>query len=146
MYWWLSDDGLTIDTIVQTPLQDFDYIAGRIVFEMRQKFPEQICLSKEQHLEIAAQLDELKQYRPIDVLPGDPRKELAAWNQKNGQKAIDTFVKAVNAVQPRGVHRQTLKRLYRAEEKFKRQQRTGGAAPRASRRFLSGLNELFGRM
>jgi len=119
MKWWISEQGLTMDIVIPTPPpEDFDQIAGKLVFEMRQKFPES-QLSRHQYLEIAAHLENFK---VLDVLPKGPRKELAEWNQKNGKGAIQTFSQAITAKQPKRLSRETLRRLYRAHDKFKRRQ------------------------
>jgi hypothetical protein len=119
MKWWISERGLTMQVVIPPPPpQDFDQLAGKLVFEMRQKFPKR-SLSRDQYLEIAAQLDN---FNVLDLLPKGPREELAAWNEKNGQGAIHTFSEAIAAKQPRGLGRETIRRLYRAHDKFKRRQ------------------------
>jgi hypothetical protein len=119
MQWWISEYGLTMDIVFPPlPPQDFDQIAGKLVFEMRQKFPNS-RLSRERYLEIGAQLEN---FDVRNLLPKGPREELAAWNQRNGKGAIRTFSQAIAVKQPRWLSRQTIRRLYRAHEKFKRRQ------------------------
>ena len=119
MQWWISEHGLTMDIVIPTPPpQDFDQIAGKLVFEMRQKFPGR-HLPRNQYLEIAAHLENFK---VLDLLPKGSRKELAEWNQKNGKGAIQTFSQAIAAKQPKRLSRETIRRLYRAHDKFKRRQ------------------------
>jgi hypothetical protein len=116
MEWWISEHGLTMDIVIPTPPpQDFDQIAGRLVFEMRQKFPGQNRLPRDRYLEIAAQLEDFK---ILDVLPKGPRKQLAEWNQKNGKGAIQTLSQAITAKQPKWLSRKMIRRLYRAHDKF----------------------------
>jgi hypothetical protein len=120
MQWWISEHGLTMDIVIPTPPpEDFDQIAGKLVFEMRQKIPEESRLSRDRYLEIAAQLEN---FRVLDVLPKGPRKELVEWNQKNGKAAIQTFSQAIAAKRPRWLRREAMRRLYRAHDKFKRRQ------------------------
>ena len=120
MQWWISEHGLTMDIVGPTPLpQDFDQIAGKLLFEMRQKFPEQSRFSRDQYLEITPQLEN---FRLPDLLPKARRKELAGWNQKNRKGAIQTFSQAIAANQPRWLRRQAMRRLYRAHDKFKQRQ------------------------
>lgn len=121
MQWRISEHGLTMDIVAPTPPpQDFDQIAGKLVFEMRQKFGEESCLSRDRYLEIAAQLEN---FRVLDLLPKGPRKQLAEWNQKNGKGTIQTFSQAIAAKQPWWLRRQAMRRLYRAHDKFKQRQR-----------------------
>jgi hypothetical protein len=121
MYWWISEHRLTMDTVVPAaPPADFDQIAGRLVFEMRKRYPEQSRLSADQHFKIAAQLDQQKRFKPLDVLSKKKSEELAKWNQKYGNRAILSFSQAVDAKQPKWIRREILRRLYRAEEKFNR--------------------------
>jgi hypothetical protein len=120
MQWWISEHGLTMDIVIPTPPpEDFDQIAGKLVSEIRQKFPEQSRFSRDQYLEITPRLEN---FRLLDVLPKGPRKQLAEWNQKNGQGAIQTFSQAIAAKQPRWLRREAMRRLYRAHDKFKRRQ------------------------
>jgi hypothetical protein len=86
---------------------------------MRQKSPERSRSSRDQYLEITPRLDN---FRLLDVLPKGPRKELTEWNRKNGKAAIQTFSRAIAAKQPRWLHREAMRRLYRAHDKFKRRQ------------------------
>ena len=119
MQWWISGYGLTMDIVVPaSPPQDFDQIAGKLVFEMRHKSPKN-DLSKDQYLEIAAQLEN---FDIRILLPKGPREQLAAWNQNNGKGAIRTFSQAIATKQPRWLSRQTIRRLYRAHDNFKRRQ------------------------
>ena len=121
MYWWIAGNGLSMDTILPTSLpEDFDQVAGRLVFEMRQRFPNRSRLSREQYSEIATRLDELKRFKPREVLSKSRGKELADWNQKYGQRAILSFSKAIDAKQPSWIRREILKTFYRATEKFRR--------------------------
>lgn len=120
MQWWISEHGLTMDIVIPSPPpEDFDQIAGKLVFEMRQKFPEESRLSRDRYLEIVAHLDH---FRLPDLLPKARRKELAEWSQKNGKVAIQTFSQAIAANQPRWLRRQAMRRLYRAHDKFKQRQ------------------------
>jgi hypothetical protein len=99
MQWWISEHGLTMDIVIPSPPpEDFDQIAGKLVFEMRQKFPEESRLSRDRYLEIVAHLDH---FRLPDLLPKARRKELAEWSQKNRKVAIQTFSQAITAKQPR---------------------------------------------
>jgi hypothetical protein len=122
MYWWVSNGALTVAEIIWTPPQDFDEVAGRIVSDARRKLQERKYLSLKEHLDIAAQLDALENFKPLEVLPNRCRKKLAEWNMKNASRAILTFVKATKALEPSFLHSQILKRLYRAEETFKQRQ------------------------
>lgn len=122
MHWWVSDGGLTVAKIIRTPPQDFDEIAGRIVSEARRQLQGKKYLSRGEHLNIASQLDALGRFKPLEVLPDQYRKKLAEWNMKHATDAIRSFVKATNAREPRFLHSQILKRLYRAETTFKRRQ------------------------
>jgi hypothetical protein len=120
MQWGISEHGLTMDIVAPTPLpQDFDQIAGKLLFEMRQKFPEQSRFSRDQYLEITPQLEN---FRLPDLLPKARRKELAEWNQKNAKVVIQTFSRAIAAKQPKWLGREAMRRLYRAHDKFKQRQ------------------------
>jgi hypothetical protein len=120
MQWWISEHGLTMEIVVPPPPpQDFDQIAGKLVFEMRQKFPEESRFSRDEYLEITPQLDN---FNVLDLLPKARRTQLAEWNQKNGKGAIKTFSQAIAARQPRWLQREAMKRLYRSHDKFKRRQ------------------------
>lgn len=120
MEWWISDAGLTMDIVIPTPPSlDFDQIAGKLLFTMHQEFPEQSRLSKDQYLHVAAQLESFKL---LDLLPKASRDKLTMWNQKNGKGAIHTVSQAIGTKQPSWLHRETMKRLYRAHHKLKEQQ------------------------
>ena len=128
MYWWVSDGGLTVAKIIRTPPQDFDEIAGRIVSDVRRKLRgRRKYLSRKEHLVIATEIDALKNFKPLEVLPEQWHKKLAEWNMKHPADAILTFKSATKAREPKFLHSQILKRLYRAEDMFKR--RRGLARP-----------------
>jgi hypothetical protein len=122
MYWWITESGLTMDTIRTGALhEDFDQVAGKLLFQARQEFPNERCLPREKYLEIATLLDDLKRFTPREVLSEQFGKKLAEWNQSKGKEAITSFGKALTAKQPKWLHRQIMKRLYRAQLNFKRQ-------------------------
>ena len=108
-----------MDTLGPTlPTDNFDKIAGRLLSDLRRRFPGR--LSKEQQLEVALQIDELNQFTPREVLSKDLDRQLPDWNQKHPKDAINTCSRAIVANQPKWVHRRILKRLYRAEDNFRR--------------------------
>ena len=123
LHWWFSEAGLTVDKITWPPAEDFDTIAGQIIYEMRQAQPAEKYFSKEQHLRIATQLDEFKKFTPLQVLPKQWREELRGWNQKYGKHAITTFRQAVDSLQPRFLSEQILRRFYRAGSTYKRRRK-----------------------
>ena len=123
LHWWLSEAGLTIDKITLPPAEDFDIIAGEIVYEMRKSLPVGKYFSNEQHLRIATQLDALKKFTPLQVLPKQCRDELRRLNWKTGKHAITTFEQAVTSLLPKCLHEQMLKRFYRAASTYKRRRK-----------------------
>lgn len=119
LYWWVSDRGLRMETIrPPVPPADFDHVAGKLMFEVRQRSPERSRLSAEDYAEIAMKLDEGRSFRLIDVISKNFRKQLADWNQKHPNKAIKSFLQAIDAKQPPDMVRQLKKRLYRAHESY----------------------------
>jgi hypothetical protein len=112
-----------MDRIRWKPPEDFDQVAGKIVSEMRGTLLQRKYLSQQEQLKIAAELDAWGKVKPIEVLPPNCRRELAAHNQKNQSLPIDTFVKAMKASEPECLREKILKRLYRAEKTFKERER-----------------------
>jgi hypothetical protein len=112
--WWVSTRRLTIDA-VPPPVPEFYQIAGRLMCEMRGKNPDGSRVSQTQYLEIT---DRLGQFPLREFLPKQSRQKLALWNQKSQTDPIRSFSQAIKAKKPAWLRRETLRVLYRAEEKF----------------------------
>ena len=122
MQWWISDRRLIMDIVEPPrPRQEFYEVAGKLILEMRERSPESSRFSEEQWLEIASQLEE---FSLLELLPKKKRAQLADWSQNNRRSAIRTFSEAIKAKQPKWLHREALRVLYRSSEKF----RTNSAA------------------
>ena len=123
MYWWVSEQGLTMDLIAPTPaVDDFDKIAGKLVQDMHTMYKGKRSLARQQHLEIAAQLDQLGIWKPLHVVPQTFRVELVKFNQKHSNNPTDTFAKAIATDKPEHVRRHVLRRLSRAHCTYKQQE------------------------
>jgi hypothetical protein len=116
LQWWISNHRLIIDTS-PSPVQDFYQIAGKLMCEMRGKNPVGSRLSQVQFLEIT---DQLEKFPLLESLSKQFRQRLALWNQRSQKDVIRTFSQAITAKRPNWLHRETLRVLYRAEEKFRK--------------------------
>jgi hypothetical protein len=114
--WWVSTRRLTIDA-VPPPVPEFYQIAGRLMCEMRGKNPANSRVSQTQYLEVT---DRLERFTLREFLPKQSRQKLALWNQKSQTDPIRSFSQAIKAKKPAWLRRETLRVLYRAEEKFKK--------------------------
>jgi hypothetical protein len=117
MQWWVSEGRLTMDIIKPFPKPvEFYRIAGALQWEMRAKFPEQRRWTMDQYLKIAAQLDEFD----LSKLLSEPNREkLAVLNQKSGKPAVRTVAQGIASKSPPWLHRETMRVLYHAFERFK---------------------------
>ena len=86
------------------------------MFEARERRLDTGRLAKTEYKAIA---DQLADFKPLDYLPEKYRKELALWNQSHQKQPIRTFSDAIEAKRPDWLRRQVMRRLYRAEEKFR---------------------------
>ena len=120
VFWWLSTRGLTLDKIPWSTPEDFDYIAGKLMFEARRNSRVGKYLTRADYLAIAGRLDAFGKFKPIELLTLSRRKELALWNQQNNRNPITTFSQAMNAIKPPWLRERIMKKLYRAEERFKK--------------------------
>jgi hypothetical protein len=120
MQWWISEHGLTMDIVIlSSSPEDFDQIAGKLVFEMRQEFPEQSQFSRDQYLEITPQLENFRVLG--SVAQGSPQTTCGVESEEC-EGAIQTFPQAIAAKQPKWLGREAIRRLYRAHDKFKQRQ------------------------
>jgi hypothetical protein len=114
--WWFSEKGLCMEVVPRRtpPSSNFDEVAGHLLTQARLRFTGS-RLPKTEYNQI---VDQLSQFPVLEYLPKSYRKRLAEWNQRHSREAIKTFAEAIRAKQPRFLHREVLRRLYRAAEKF----------------------------
>jgi hypothetical protein len=124
MRWWMSESGLRMEVILTSAASPpaagdsstFEQTVARL-FREAQLNSKTGRLSRQQHTEIAQELDTFKLR---DHLTEQYRKTLMEWNQKHPNRPIYTFVQAIEAKNPKGIRRATLQCWYRAMEKVKK--------------------------
>jgi len=95
-------------------ISKFDALAGKMMWEAQQKWGKRI--PKDERALIAEAIDQAK-FRPVNFLEGEDRKRLATWNRhRHGEEAIHTFT---DALKSKDFKRGALRRLYRANDKWK---------------------------
>jgi hypothetical protein len=115
--WWFSAKGLCMEVIAPAvaPL-GFDDIVGPLIIDAQIRLGTK-RLPKDEYKRIAALLSDF----PLrDYLPARYGKDLASWNQRNALRAITSFEEALGRREPRFIHRQVMRRFYRAAERFRK--------------------------
>ena len=118
LFWWISEKGLRME-VISEPDQvapTFEQIAGKLMFEARERRLKNGRLPEAEYKTIA---DQLGKFKILEHLPRKYRNELGPWNQNNQTRAIHTCSAALEAKNPRWLRRQVLRCLYRAEDKFR---------------------------
>ena len=110
VYWWFSKQGLCMEVVAPpTAPPGFDDIAGSLIIAARTRLGTN-RLPKEEYKKLAAQLSKF----PLrDYLSSKWQNELTEWNRKH-PPAINSFEAAIGKKQPPWIHRQAMRRLYRA--------------------------------
>ena len=118
LFWWISEKGLRMEVLPKPEprIPTFDQVAGKLMFEARERCLKTGPLAK---IDYKAITDQLEDFRPLEHLPKEYRKQLALWNQSNQKRPIRTFSEAMETKRPPWLRRQVMRRLYRAEEKFR---------------------------
>ena len=115
LYWTLLDGVLRFEVrSARIHLSEFDELAGRLMSEAQRGGGGRIPADEYRRMALAI---DAGRFKPVDCLEGLDRDALARWNQTRPRVALHTFSDAYR--HPR-FHRAVLRRLNRAEEKYRK--------------------------